>query len=171
MALSKEQIRQKYPLPVYNYRVAVQGEGKAPTISFAEVSGLSLEYEPVTYKHGLSFLLGSQIIPGMRQPIRLTLRTGIVAGNAFLQSWLAESHGKPLSKIPRCDVVIDLCNASGKAVVRWMVLGALPTKLDAPGLTADANDVAIETLELVAHGLTMEHLAGCLGFRKGKGGC
>jgi hypothetical protein len=118
MALEKRDIKSTYPLPSYNYRVTILHEAEAVVISCAEVSGLSLDYEPVTYKHGLSFLMGVHIIPGMPQPIRLTLRKG---------------------------------------VVRWTVQGALPIKLEAPTFDANSNDVAIETLELVAHGLQVDY--------------
>ncbi len=157
MALSKDQIRDTYPLPVYNYKVTVQDDDDAPTISFSEVSGLSMEYKPVTYRHGLSFVLGFNIIPGMPEPIKLTLKKGLVKGNDFLLRWIDESNNEPLIGSSKRDVVIDLCDETGTAVVRWTVLGALPTKLDAPGFNAESNEVAIESLELIAHGLKVEH--------------
>ena len=46
MAVSEDTIRSDYPLPVYNYRVEIDGE----TIGFSEVSGLSISYETTTYK-------------------------------------------------------------------------------------------------------------------------
>ena len=52
MAESKSD--QAYPLAAYNYRVTVAGT----TMSFSEVSGLAVEYEKVTYRHGLSFREG-----------------------------------------------------------------------------------------------------------------
>jgi len=53
--------------------------------------------------------------------------------------------------------VIDLCNEKGEPSVRWKVQGALPIKLDAPTFDSNSNDVAIETLELVAHDLKIEY--------------
>ena len=46
MALSKDDIRTAYPLPVYNYRVEIAGAA----VAFSEVSGLSIAYETSTYK-------------------------------------------------------------------------------------------------------------------------
>ena len=48
MAQDKQDIKATYPLPSYNYRVTVGSD----VLSFSEVSGLSVEHEPVTYKHG-----------------------------------------------------------------------------------------------------------------------
>ena len=45
MAMTKEQIKTTYPLPVYNYKVEIDGK----TIGFSEVSGLSAGYETTTY--------------------------------------------------------------------------------------------------------------------------
>lgn len=152
MAVTKNTIKTSYPLPIYNYRVTVGNK----TLGFSEVSGLSIEYEPVTYKHGLSFVMGVKIIPGMRQPARLTLKRGIVKDSNFLVSWLKSAYNDPFSN-PKKDVVIDLCDEEGKAVVRWTVVNALPTKLDIPTFDANSNDVAIETLELVAHEIKVDY--------------
>jgi len=152
MSYDREQIKATYPLPVYNYRVTVG----ADTMGFSEVSGLSVNYEPVTYKHGLSFVMGAKIIPGMRQPIRLTLKKGVVKANDFLASWFQNAYTNPFNNAKR-DILIDLCDESGQAVVRWKVQGALPIKLDAPTFDADSNEVAIESLELVAHDIQVDY--------------
>jgi phage tail-like protein len=155
MAQRKDQVKASYPLPVYNYRVTVGDR----TLGFSEVSGLSIEYESVSYKHGFSFATGTKIIPGMRQPIKLTLKRGIVTntkdGN-FLASWIQDAYANPF-KTAKQDIVIDLCNEKGEPSVRWKVQGALPVKLDAPTFDSNSNDVAIETLELVAHDLKIEY--------------
>jgi len=46
MAVTAQEIRQSYPLPVYNYRVEIGGDA----IAFSEVSGLSVGHEVATYK-------------------------------------------------------------------------------------------------------------------------
>jgi phage tail-like protein len=132
-------------------------EAESIVIAFAEVSGLSREYEPVTYKHGLSFLMGDKIIPGMRQPIRLTLKRGVVRKHDFLHSWISGVYSDPFFMSAKRDILIDLCDEAGVPVVRWVVQGALPVKLDAPAFDANSNEVAIETMELVAHGLQVNY--------------
>jgi len=152
MSLDKDQIKASYPLPVYNYRVTID----ATTLGFSEVSGLNVEYESVTYKHGFSFVMGVKIIPGMRQPTRLTLKKGVIKANDFLASWLQTVYANPFQNAEK-DIQIDLCDETGSAVVRWKVQGALPVKLDAPTFDANSNEVAIETLELVAHGIQVDY--------------
>lgn len=153
MAQDKNHIRSSYPLPAYNYRVTILQDGETHVLSFAEVSGLSQEYEPVTYKHGFSFVMGSKIIPGMHQPIRLTMKRGVVKERDFLQSWIDSAYGDPFSTSAKRDILIDLCDESGDPVVRWQVQRALPVKIDAPTFDVTTNEAAVETMELVAHGL------------------
>lgn len=151
MALEKNQIKASYPLPVYNYRVTIDSE----TLGFSEVSGLGVRYDPVTYKHGLSFLLGAKIIPGMRQAITITLKKGVIQGGRFLSDWFKDAYANPF-RAAKKDIVIDLCDETGTPVVRWHVKGALPVKLDAPAFDAESNSVAIETMELIAHDLLID---------------
>ena len=157
MALEKHDIKSTYPLPSYNYRVTILHEAEAVVISCTEVSGLRLEYEPVTYKHGLSFLMGMHILPGMPQPIRLTMKKGLVQGHEVLHRWIDSASTGPWSPGTQRDILIDLCDEAGQAVVRWTVQGALPVTWEAPTFDANSNDVAIETLELVAHGLQVDY--------------
>jgi phage tail-like protein len=152
MSLDRDQIKASYPLPVYNYRVTVGDSA----MGFSEVSGLNMEYEAVTYKHGLSFTMGANIIPGARQPIRVTMKRGIVKGNDFLSGWVREAYANPSASAKK-DILVDLCDEEGKPVVRWKVRGALPVKLNGPAFDARSNEVAIETLELVAHEIQVDY--------------
>lgn len=157
MALSSETIKLTYPLPVYNYRVMILDDSTATVLGFSEVSGLAVSYEPVTYKHGLSFLTGVQIIPGMRQPIRVTLKQGLTKNADFLQKWLNKSYLQPWSITVRCDILIDLCDEAGLPVIRWKLKQALPTKLEAPTFTASSNEAAIISMELIAADLEADY--------------
>ncbi len=157
MAQDKSHIKSSYPLPAYNYRVTIFSNGEALVLGFAEVAGLAVEYEPVTYKHGLSFALGDQIILGMRQPIRLTMKRGIVQRADDLAKWFRSTHAGPALIDPKRDIRVDLCDEAGAAVVRWTVQGALPIKLEAPTFDANSDDVAIETMELVAQNLQVDY--------------
>jgi phage tail-like protein len=156
MSQTKAQIKASYPLPAYNYRVTINGDSKPLVLGFSEVSGLSIEYEPVYYKHGFSFVMGTKIIPGMRQPIKVTLKRGVVKSSDYLYKWIHEAYTNPF-KTPKRDVQIDLCDETGKAVVRWKVQAAMPYKLDAPSFSANGDDIAIESLELTAQDLQVDY--------------
>lgn len=152
MALSKSEIRDGYPLPAYNYRVSLDGEAMA----FSEVTGLRQEYESVVYRHGLSHWSGPAIIPGMAQVVEITLKRGLVRRGSALGDWIDGIYRNPLRLGSCCDLVIDLCDESGAPVVSWTVSGALAVALEAPGLDASANDVAVETLRLKARSVRVK---------------
>ena len=144
---------QAWLLPVYNYRVVIGQD----TLGFSEVSGLKVEYEAVTYRHGRSFLMGPKLIPGMQQNARVTLKRGVAKNSDFLAKWISATYAGAQSG-QKHDIVIDLCDPSGMSVVRWVVVGAMPVKIEAPTFDAKSNEVAIETLELVAADIRISYL-------------
>lgn len=150
MALDTATIKNTYPLPVYNYRVSIGNEA----VAFSEVSGLSIQYELITYKHGLSWKEGADYMPGMRQPLRITLKKGLVIKGQRLYQWINTVYQRMVVKQ---DLLIELCDETGTAVITWQVHRAFPLKLDAPAFNAASNDVAIETMELVAESVAVTY--------------
>ncbi len=153
MAMTKDQIKTAYPLPVYNFRVEIDGQ----TVGFSEVTGLSIAYETITYVESPTAGPGPRMMhmPGKPTPTKLTLKKGLVSGVsvAALYNWV---NSIQLNRVQKKDIVIRLCDETGNAVVSWKVQNAFPTKLDAPAFTASSNDVAIETIELMADGIAMQ---------------
>jgi phage tail-like protein len=153
MALSKDQIKTTYPLPVYNYKVEIDGN----TIGFSEVSGLSIGYETTTYVE--SPVSGSgprrMYMPSQRKSATVTLKKGVVTGVsvATLFAWI---NSIQLNRVDKKDIYVRLCDENGAAVVSWKVINAFPTKLDAPSFTASSNDAAVESMELMADGVVIE---------------
>lgn len=149
MALTKEQIKTAYPLPIYNYRVDIDGT----SISFSEVSGLELAFESITYKESftVSGKSGPNIMymPGMIQPVNISLKKGYVKG-VSLEVFYEWINGIELNRVDKKDIVVHLLDESGTTVVSWKVVDAFPTKLSAPTFDANSNEVAIESMELMA---------------------
>jgi phage tail-like protein len=156
MATSKATIKASYPLPVYNYRVNI---GK-DTVAFSEVSGLNISYETTVYKESgtESGKVGPNVfrMPAQRADTKLTLKKGLVPdkSQSALYDWL---NSIATNQVEKKDIVISLCDETGKAVVSWTVQNAFPTKLDAPTFDAKSNDVAIESMELMADGLVINY--------------
>jgi phage tail-like protein len=153
--LTKDDIRNEYPLPVYNYRVEIGGSA----VAFSEVSGLSISYETSTYKES-PVSPGApgprtMIMPGQRSAAKITLKKGIVRTTSIqvLYDWIKTIQ---INQIEKKDVFIRLCDEKGDAVISWKVFNAFPTKLDAPSFDAKSNDAAIESMELSADFITIE---------------
>ena len=143
----KETFDSAYPLPVYRFVVAL---GDDDSMTFSEVSGLDVEYDPITYKDGL----GTKHMPGMATDVNITLKRGIMVGKRELWDWISKTK---LNYGERKDLTISLIDKEGgDPLVTWKVLGAFPTKLTAPTLDGNSNEVAVETLELRADDVQIE---------------
>ena len=155
MAVTAQEIRQSYPLPVYNYRVEIGGAA----IAFSEVSGLSIGHEVTTYKESATGGggPGPRVIHMPSQPTspKITLKKGIVRGQSVptLYAWIASIQ---LNLVEKRDIFIRLCDETGAPVISWRAINAFPTKLDAPSFDAKSNDVAVESIELQADRVTIE---------------
>ncbi len=147
MATDKNTIIQQYPLPVYNYQVSIDGIEEG--MSFSEVSGLEMDYEHVLYRHGFSWVMGDHLIRAQRKPINVSLKRGVVKNRRFLYDWLRAEDKKNIS--------IALCDETVTPIVSWEVYRALPIKMNAPSFNASTNDVAIESLDLIAHDIKLTH--------------
>ena len=143
MPVLRSTIKNTYPLPIYNYRVTIG----TTIVSFSEVTGLALRYESITYRHGLSWREGAEFMPGMKQPLQITLKKGLMKNGAFLNQWINTIRQ---NKVDKHDVRVELCDETGTPVITWQILKAFPLRLDAPSFNASANEVAIESLELMA---------------------
>ena len=159
MALTKEQIRSDYPLPVYNYRVEIGDDGGTEAVAFSEVSGLTIAYETTTYAESPteSGSPGPRTLymPAQAQAPTITLKKGIVPQVSIkaLYDWIKTVQ---VNQVEKKDLFIRLCDEKGEAVVSWKVINSFPTKLDAPTFEATSNDVAIETMELMADRVMLE---------------
>ncbi|HSI41602.1 MAG TPA: phage tail protein [Xanthobacteraceae bacterium] len=134
-------------LPAYSFRATVGGQ----SVGFAEVTGLGIERESVTYSHGLSHWEGESLItfPSRRhRPV--SLKRGVLAGDGGFYDWLVKAEGEPRP------MDVSLCDASGAPRVTWRIKQAVPTKLTAPAFDARANEVAIDTLEVMVSGVSVE---------------
>lgn len=147
MATTAQDIATTYPIPVYRYSVDFGGEA----IAFSEVSGLEIGVETIVYKDGL----GIKRMPGQPTDVNLTLKRGIVKAGSQFYEWI---NSISLNQVDKKDITISLTDESGETpLVTWKVFNVFPTKLSAPSFDATANDVAIETLELMADKITIQY--------------
>lgn len=146
MAETTDFQKTNYPLPVYNFRVTVAGT----SMSFTEVSGLAIELETVSYRHGLSFWEG-EAVKSYRYPkyVTVTLKKGTVQGITFLHDWIGERAARNME--------VSLCDQKGDPVISWNVGKALPVKLGAPTFNAASNEISIESLEVLAGSISITH--------------
>lgn len=155
MAVTKDEIKTAYPLPAYNYKVEIGSD----TVAFSEVSGLEISYETTTYKESPveSGIPGPRVMtmPAQGTAPKITLKKGIVPSISIstFYDWI---NGIQTNLVEKKDIFIRLCDEEGAPVISWKVTNAFPTKLTAPTFDANSNDVAVETMELSADGISIE---------------
>jgi len=139
-----------YPLVKFHFQV----EWGGTKIGFTEVSGLDVETEVVEYREGNSPEYAKIKMPGMQKFSNLTLKRGTFKSDNDYFAWW---NTVKLNTIERRDITISLLNEVHEPVVTWKVKSAWPTKIQSTNLKADGNEVAIESMEIVHEGLTIQN--------------
>lgn len=137
-----------YPQVSFRYSVSFGGS----EIGFSEVSGLSLEYEVVKYRDGLSKQLGEMKMPGRPKVSDVTLKKGVFPTDNEFYRWIAAAR----NKLERKDVLVNLLDEEGKPKMTWKLLKAWPVKIEGLSLKGDGNEVAIESITLAYEEMTIE---------------
>jgi len=138
-----------YPLPKFHFEVDWGGT----RIGFTEVSGLTVETEVIEYREGANPEYHKQKMPGMQKFGNITLKRGTFNNDNEYYAWW---NSVKLNTIERRDIVIKLLNEEHEPVMTWKIKNAWPNKVQSTDLKADGNEVAIETMEVVHEGLTID---------------
>ncbi|SRR5258708_38593939 len=142
-----------YPLPKFHFEVDWGGT----RIGFTEVSGLDFETEVIQYREGNYKLSNSSMQPGRQKYTNISCKRGTFKGDYELyQLWINTFMFQEVNAKYRRDVTIKLLDEQHNAVITWVVANAWPTKVHSTDLKADANEVAIESMELAHEGLRIQ---------------
>ena len=136
-----------YPLPKFHFRVEWGGNN----LSFAEVTGLNIEIEPIEYSDGLN--PQPRKMPGKIKYENIVLRRGVFASDNEFFDWLNTVN---LNKIERRDLIISLLNEEHEPVMVWNVRNAWPTKVTSTELNAESNESATHTIEVVCEEVSIK---------------
>jgi phage tail-like protein len=139
-----------YPLPKFHFQV----EWAGARIGFTEITGLTLETEVIEYREGNSPEYNKIKMPGLHKFSNITMKRGTFAGDNDYYIWY---NTVKLNTIQRRDITISLLNENHEPVVVWKVKSAWPIKVQSADLKADANEAAIESIEVAHEGLVIEH--------------
>ncbi len=137
-----------YPLTALHFQVQWGDDDDA--VNFSEVSGLTMESEPIEYRGGADKQLSPRKIPGLKKYGNVTLKRGIMSSaNGFWEWWNTLQAGA----VERRDVTVSLLNEEHEPVMTWQMTQAWPVKVEGPSLDGTGNEIAIETLEFAHEGL------------------
>jgi len=136
------------PPSIYTaYRFWVEFKGVTEA-AFSECSGLQAETEIFEWEEG-GWNAHKHRMLGRRKYSNIVLKRGI-ATRELLDWYHKYQVGQ---EYKRLELSIILHGYNGSPELRWNVVGALPVKWVGPTFKSGSTEVAVETFELVHHGL------------------
>ncbi len=133
-----------WPLPKFHFSVAWSSSGLSA--SFAEVSGLEVESDPIEYRHGDSKIFSKIKMPGLQKVSNVTMKKGMFKSDNKFWDWFSKVK---MNTIARETVTISLLDEQGGATMTWELQNAWPNKITSTDLKADGNEVAMESISIV----------------------
>jgi phage tail-like protein len=137
------------PFRSFNFRVEIDGIDVA---SFSEVSGLVTEIDAADYREGTDLQLTLRKLPALFKQNNIMMKNGY-NGDGSLWSWYRNIQ---LGIPDRRGMAIILTDEQQKDVMRWNVENAWIRKVEGPTFKANANEVAMQSVEIVHEGITLE---------------
>lgn len=134
-----------WPMPKFRFEVDLGDKMKG--VAFQEVSGMDVENQIIEYRHSNSKLYSTEKMPGIVKYGNITMKRGVFINDNTFWDWHKEIS---MNTIERRTVVIKLLDENGEVTMQWTLLEAWPTKITSTDLKSDANEVAVDTLE-IAH--------------------
>ncbi|HEY8958473.1 conserved hypothetical phage tail region protein [Chitinophaga ginsengisegetis] len=134
--------------PMVKFSFKVMWDGKE--IIFQEVTGLTSETQVIEYRGGSNPVYSVVKMPGIAKFNNITLKKGIFKGDTTL--WDNYDLIK-MNTIKRSTIVISLLDETGQTAMNWTLTNAFPCKMTVTDMKSDANEVAVETMEVAHEGL------------------
>ncbi len=137
------------PYRSFNFQLLIDG---VPLGAFSEASGLIAEGDSVDYREGTDMQSNVRKLVGLRKYPNITLKRGYTQDKSLWLWYTAIVNGTP----DRRNVTIVLMNEAHLPVLRWHAENAWVNKIEGPSFKASGNEIAMESVELVHEGLTIE---------------
>ncbi|VVB94588.1 T4-like virus tail tube protein gp19 [uncultured archaeon] len=135
--------------PYRNFRFRVEIDG-VQTASFAEATIPDTTTDSVDYREGTDLPFQKKL-SGLTKFGNITLKKGLT-DSVELYKWRKSVEDTGAIKA-RKNISLVLIDEEGNDKARWDVMEAWPTKYSPSGFSAKANEVVIETLEIVHEGI------------------
>lgn len=140
-----------FPLPKFHFSVQWGGS----KIAFTEVSGLNKEMDVLEHRVGSSPEFFKRKMPGLQKLGNITLKRGVFINDNEFYDWY---NTVALNTVERRDLTISLLDENHEPKVVWKVKDCFIVSLKCTDLKAEANEIAIDTVELANHGFALEYL-------------
>lgn len=136
---------QIWPLPKFKFKVTFAVNKFE--LSFSKVTGLDAQAGIINYRHGDSKMNHVIKMPGLQTFNNVTLERGVFVGKNDFFDWFAQISANTIAK-GRDTITISLLNEKDKPTMVWTLHEAWPTRVISTDMQSDANEAAIESLEI-----------------------
>jgi len=131
-----------------NFRIEIDGLAVG---AFRECTGLMADGNSVEYRDGTDLSRSVRKLVGLQTYSNITLKRGYTL-NAELWNWYRDIvNGVPR----RLNGSIILMDEKRADVMRWDIENMWIKKIEGPSFNATANEVAMESIEIVHEGVTL----------------
>jgi phage tail-like protein len=134
------------PYASFNFLLEIDGITRA---GFSECTGLNAESNVIEYREGNEAITPRKL-PGLNKFGNVTLKRGITQDADMFNWHKAVMDGDIVRDESMSIVVLD---EKRQEVVRWNLRNAWPSKWMGPDFKANANEIAIEALEISHEGV------------------
>lgn len=144
----KEQSKSTWPLVKFQFAVKI-GDQEA---FFQEVTGLSAEPQQVEYRGGNSKVYPTVKMPGIKNFGNITLKKGIFKDDKGFWDLYKKVV---MNTFERLTITISLLDEKNEVAMSWTLANAFPCKITVTDMKSDANEPAIDSMELAHEGLVL----------------
>lgn len=137
-----------WPLVKFQFSVKIGDD----EMFFQEVTGLSSETQTIEYRAGNNQVFSTLKMPGIKKFGNVTLKKGLFKDDKKM--WAMYNLIK-MNTMKRTAVTISLLDESNTPAMVWQLTNAFPVKMTVSDMKSDANEAAVETMELAHEGLTI----------------
>jgi phage tail-like protein len=138
------------PYRGFNFRIEITGTSGA-VAAFREVSGMSMNTDPIEYREGNSPDLHPKKLFGLRKYANLMLKRGITQ-NLELWTWYRNVVNGEADRRNGSIILVDELLAD---VLRWNFYEGWISKWEGPAFNATTNEVAVESIEITIEKLEL----------------
>lgn len=141
-----------YPQPKFAFSVSWGGN----SVAFTEVSGLDRSIDIIEFRMGNSPQFSKMKMPGMEKFSNITLKRGVFINQDDMDTWF---NTIAMNLVEKRSVTISLLDENHNPIVVWKVRDCFIVSLKSTDMKSDANEVAIETIELAHQGFDVEYIS------------
>jgi len=139
---------QFWPMPKFYFSVDIDDLTDLP---FQEVSGLEVEADNISYRHGNDPSFGTIQMPGIKKSGNLILKKGVFANETLFNSLISKIR---LNTYKRMTVVIRLMDETTEPRMTWEINNAFPLKYTSTEMNSESSEAAIESIEFSHQGIS-----------------